>query len=70
MAKKEKVSIEKTKCFFKHALDIKLTNEEARVATERIVGLFELLDKWNKEHLLPPCVAYWLIDREMDFHCK
>lgn len=53
MAKKEKVSIEKTKCFFKHAMGIKLTSEEARVATERIVGLFELLDKWNKEHLLP-----------------
>ncbi|MCK5841537.1 MAG: hypothetical protein KAH31_05185 [Candidatus Sabulitectum sp.] len=70
MATKELVSITKTKNFFKHALDIKLTSEEARVATDRIVELFQLLDKWDKEHLLPPCIAYWLLDREMDFHCK
>lgn len=70
MPAKKTVSVKQTKHFFKNALDIKLTSEEARVATERIVELFQLLDKWNKEHLLPPCTAYWLIDREMDFHCR
>ena len=70
MAKKEIVSIEKTVRFFRQEMGIRLTDEEARVTTERIGGLFELLDKWNKEHILPPCAAYWLIDREKDLRCR
>ncbi len=70
MAKKKTVSTKQTKHFFKNVWEIELTEEEARVATERIVELFQLLDKWNKEHSLPPCAAYWLIDREGEFSCK
>ena len=54
MAKKKTVSTKQTKHFFKNVWEIELTEEEARVATERIVELFQLLDKWNKEHSLPP----------------
>ena len=70
MPAKKTATVKQTKHFFKNVLEIEITEEEARVATERLVELFQLLDKWNKDYWLPPCAAFWFVDRRIDINCN